>query len=96
MKLVALLLTLMLLLGIAPPAEAAFCREVNDHLICIVSIKRSAKYYWEYRASVSVDGEVSPVEIYNCRDRRRLQADGKAVAFEPNGPGNLICDLLNK
>ena len=78
------------------PAYAAFCRTYHDNTICILSIKRSAKNYWEYRASVKVNGETRPVEIYNCRDRTRIKADGKIVPFESNGAGDLICIMLNK
>jgi hypothetical protein len=77
------------------PAYAAFCRNYQDNTICILSIKRSAKNYWEYRASVKVNGETRPIEIYNCRDRTRIKADGKIVGFEPNGAGELICTVLN-
>jgi hypothetical protein len=91
-----LILTLVFILSfaIALPARAAFCRTVNGHNICILSIKRSAKNYWEYRASVSVDGIAKPVEIYNCRDRVRIQKDGTAVPFITNDPGELICSVL--
>ncbi|MDJ0706194.1 MAG: hypothetical protein QNJ46_23225 [Leptolyngbyaceae cyanobacterium MO_188.B28] len=98
MKYISLLwiLTLVLLLSWGKPAEAAFCRIVNDHKICIVSIKRSAKNYWEYRASVSIDAVVTPIEIYDCRQRIRIKKGGAVIPFEPNGPGELICNLLYK
>jgi hypothetical protein len=93
---IALVLILVFILSftIALPAQAAFCHTVNGHNICILSIKRSAKNYWEYRASVSVDGVAKPVEIYNCRDRLRIQKDGTAVPFITDGPGELICSML--
>lgn len=94
MKYIALVLILILSFAVALPARAAFCRTVNGHDICILSIKRSAKNYWEYRASVSVDGVASPVEIYNCRDRLRIQKNGTTVPFVANGPGELICSVL--
>ncbi|GAB4198823.1 MAG: hypothetical protein Fur006_48980 [Coleofasciculaceae cyanobacterium] len=68
MKYIAILLLLTLSFANAPPAEAALCRTSNDRLICILSIKRSAKNYWEYRAAISVDGVKRPIEVYNCRD----------------------------
>ncbi len=67
-KFITLLLFLGLSFAVALPAEASFCRNSNNHLICILSIKRSAKNYWEYRAAVSVDGVKRPLEVYNCRD----------------------------
>ena len=93
------IIIILLFLTIAPPvqpAQAAFCRTYKNNRICILSIKRSAKNYWEYRASVKVNRETRPVEIYNCRDRTRVKADGKIVIFEPNGAGNIICSVLNK
>lgn len=91
-----LLLLLISTLIVALPAEAAFCRTLNQHSICILSIKRSAKNYWEYRASVSIDGTKHPIEIYNCRDRVKIQNDGTPIPFQPSGAGELICYLLNR
>ena len=92
----ALLLLLALSFTIALPAEAAFCRNYNNRSICILSIQRSAKYYWEYRVAVSVDGVERPIEIYNCRDRTILSKDGNIAPFKPHGAGELICNLINK
>ncbi len=96
MKFTALLLFLTLSFAVALPAEASFCRNSNDHLICILSINRSAKNYWEYRAAVSIDGVERPIEVYNCRDRVRVRKDGIVVAFEANGPGELICRFFQR
>ncbi|AFZ11758.1 hypothetical protein Cri9333_0841 [Crinalium epipsammum PCC 9333] len=92
----ALLLLLVLSFTVALPADAAFCRNYNDHSICILSIQRSAKYYWEYRIAVSIDGVERPIEIYNCRDRTILSKDGSLAPFEPNSAGALICNFINK
>jgi hypothetical protein len=90
------LLTLVLSLGVIFPAEAVFCRKQGDRLICILSIERSAKYHWEYKATVSINGVSRPIEKYNCRQRVRVEKNGTAVPFEPNGAGELICSVLNK
>lgn len=90
-KFIALLLFLTLLFAVALPASASFCRNYNEHSICILSIKRSAKYYWEYRAVVSIDSVERLIEVYNCRARIRVRQDGTAVPFEPGDPGELIC-----
>jgi hypothetical protein len=103
-KCITLLLLLTLSFTIALPAEAAFCRNSNDRLICILSIKRSAKNYWEYRAAVSIDGVKRPLEVYNCRDslrdsfasRVRVRKDGIVAPFEPNDPAELICNLIKR
>lgn len=78
----------------AEAAQAALCKTLGDHQICILSITRSAKNYWEYRAAVSVDGVKRPVEVYDCRARTRQSRQGGRVPFEPDGPGELICHLL--
>ncbi len=91
----ALILIFFLSFSIAQPAAAAFCRNYQGNSICILSIERSAKYYWEYRAAVKVNGTNRPVEIYNCRDRTRTKANG-TVSFDKNGAGDLICTVLNK
>jgi hypothetical protein len=67
----AFLIVLILSFLVMLPAEAYTCRNYKGHQICILSIKRSAKNHWEYRASVSVDGVKTPVEVYNCRDGQR-------------------------
>lgn len=95
-KYIALLLVLALSFSVALPAEASFCRHSSDRVICVLSIKRSAKNYWEYRAAVSVDGVKRPIEVYNCRQRVRVRKDGTAVPFQPKGAGELICSALKK
>jgi hypothetical protein len=95
-QLLALLLCFLASFGLALPAQAAICRTVNEHNICILKIKRSAKYHWEYRAAVSIDGVARPLEIYNCRDRLWSRQDGKQIRFQPNSPGDLICSLVKK
>jgi hypothetical protein len=91
-----LLLSLSFLFSFTPVAQASVCRSIDDRLICLVSIKRSAKNYWEYRAVISVDGKKQPMEIYNCRDRLRVTANKTTVAFKANGFGELICSFFAK
>jgi hypothetical protein len=99
MKIIAVCLTLglglALWLTVPLAAEAALCRTTAEHTICILDIKRSAKNYWEYRAVVKVDREERPLELYNCRDRVRVRADGVTVPFVAHGAGDVICRTLN-
>jgi hypothetical protein len=95
-KYIALLLLVTLWFVLAHPAQASFCRTSHHRVICIKSIKRSAKNYWEYRAVVSIDGVARPIEVYNCRDRAKIRPDRTIVEFESNGAGELICNLLKK
>lgn len=84
-----------MVLMLASPAWAETCRMYRDREICILSIKRSAKYYWEYRAEVRVDGEKRPLQKYDCRRHVRIRRDGTTVPFEKHGAGEYICKLLN-
>lgn len=81
---------------IASSAWADFCRPINGHQVCIIKIKRSAKNYWEYRASVKIDQEIKPIEIYDCRQRHRITQENKIIPFKSNGVGKLICRVLNR
>lgn len=83
-------------LTVALPAQASLLCRNSGHLICILSIKRSAKNYWEYRAAVSIDQVARPIELYNCRDRLRVRQDGKVIPFQTNGAGTLICNFFQK
>ncbi|MHC5938705.1 hypothetical protein [Nostoc sp.] len=91
------MLLLILLLSIVDPAFASVCRNYDGlrHQICILSINRSAKNYWEYRAAVSVDGVKRPVEVYNCRQRAKVQEDGTVLPFQQKDPGEMICSFFN-
>jgi hypothetical protein len=80
----------------APAQAAPYCRTTAEHTICVLSIKRSAKNYWEYRAAVSIDGVERPIERYNCRDRLRIQNDGIVKQFESAGAGSVICRLFDR
>ncbi len=84
-------LVFILFFSIIFPVQASVCRNLQGHQICIISIKRSAKNYWEYRAIVSVDGVKRPLEVYNCREQNKLEADGKIVPFDNIDAGRLIC-----
>lgn len=70
------------------------CRIFTGHEVCITSIRRSAKSYWEYRTVVSVDGVKQPLELYNCRDRTRILAsDGSIIPFLTGKTGDWVCQL---
>ena len=80
-----------------PVANAAMCRERDGHQVCILKLKRSAKYYWEYWAKVSIDGQKQAArEIYNCRDRTLTRKGKYPIPFKSNGPGELVCSLFQK
>lgn len=97
-KSIVFLLLVILSLNIAFPAQAALCRTTQERSICITRIKRSAKNYWEYRASVRIEKgktrEIRPIEIYNCRDRVRIPKNGRPIPFETKGAGEWICSYF--
>ncbi|TAF11179.1 MAG: hypothetical protein EAZ77_01545 [Nostocales cyanobacterium] len=95
-KYFVILLLLIFSFSFPSPALAFVCHHYDGHEICILSIKRSAKKYWEYRASVSVDGVKTPVEIYNCRGKFKVNKDRTVSQFAENSPGEMICSFFQK
>ncbi len=91
-----ILLIFIFSLFVTSPAWAMVCRNYEGHQICILSIQRRAKKYWEYQAAVSVDGVKTPVEIYNCRGKFKLTKDRTVIQFTQNSPGEIICSFFNK
>ncbi|WP_317110002.1 hypothetical protein [Chroococcidiopsis sp. SAG 2025] len=86
---------LLLSLAIAFPAAASVCRTRGGHQICILSLQRSAKNYWEYRAVVSIDGVKGDTEVYNCRERVKVRKD-RVVAFKSGDPGEVVCRFFKR
>lgn len=95
-KILAFILVILLSFTITYPAQAFTCRNYKGHQVCIHSIKRSAKNHWEYRASVSIDGAKTPVELYNCRQQIYTQSNGKVMPFGKDDAGAVICSFFNK
>jgi hypothetical protein len=93
---ILLILCLLFFCTIASSVNASVCRQVNDRNLCILSIKRSAKNYWEYRAAVSVNGVKRPIKVYNCRDRIVIKQNKTIVRFKPNDVGEIICKTFQK
>ncbi len=79
---------------LAQPAQAApICRTIQDRNICILSLKRSAKNFWEYNAAVSIDGKRGPKENYNCRSRYKTLRNGSIEYFDKDSIGSLVCKI---
>ncbi|NJK40464.1 MAG: hypothetical protein HC934_02195 [Acaryochloridaceae cyanobacterium SU_2_1] len=74
-------------------AEAFSCLALQGHQICVTTLNRSAKNYWEYRVTLEIDGVQQAQEVYNCRDHLRIQADGKIRDFSDQDPHLLVCRL---
>ncbi|MFH7245477.1 MAG: hypothetical protein ACHWZW_21795 [Spirulina sp.] len=77
--LVGLVSVLVLLVGPSPAAAALACQTVGDHRLCLETAKRSAKYFWQYQAAVTVDGQPLPIQRYDCRP----QAPAPSIGIEP-------------
>lgn len=81
--------------GMSTAQATPLCRQLGEHQVCLLDIKRSAKNYWEYRAVVKIDGKRQPMAVYSCRDRlRTVKKTGQVIPFAPQGAGQLICQLL--
>lgn len=91
-----LLFSVISLSAIAFPVEAALCRNLDGREICIVKIKRSAKYHYRYRTVVSIDGQKEPLVIYDCRDRTISRKNKYPIPFKSNSAGELVCSLFDK
>ena len=65
---------LILFFTAAQPAVASFCRNYKENRICILSIKRSAKNYWEYRSVKYQPLKLKFLKVclYNFSDFSRL------------------------
>ena len=70
---------------IAPIANAATCQEIRGKQVCLLKLKRSAKYYYEYRATISIDGRKQPERFYDCRDLNKSSTRRDRYYTEPNG-----------
>ena len=90
-QLVSSILAILLFLPPLVPPKDLFCRQAADHTICVNFLKRSAKRYWEYRAAVKIDGILSPIEVYDCRERIKILKNGREIPFTTNGAGEIIC-----
>jgi hypothetical protein len=77
-----------------PVTQAATCQEIAGEQVCIQKIKRSAKYYWEYRVNLSIDSLKQAVRFYNCRDRFYLLPDRIQISYQKSDRlSKLVCRL---
>jgi hypothetical protein len=95
------LITVLLALGLwgammvwSPESSASIlCRNLEGQQVCIETIKRSAKYNWEYRVVVSVDGTSRPVKRYDCRPSTGFDRESVMPYFEV-ALRQFICDRV--
>lgn len=88
-----LLAVALVLSGPAPTWAALKCQTLDQHQVCLESIKRSAKYFWEYRAVVSVDGQIRPEQRYDCRPRPTL-ADPRQDSLDAK-LRQMVCQVVS-
>lgn len=65
-------ISMMILMGLislfpSVPVYGMTCRTYGTEEICLVSIKRSAKYHWEYRAVLQINGQKQAQKLFDCR-----------------------------
>jgi hypothetical protein len=89
-----ILLLLLFFWAITFPVQAATCRMVKEKVICIEKIKRSAKYPWEYRVSLSRDQQKQDSVLYNCRNQVTILKNGIRQPFTEQNLGEFICQRL--
>jgi hypothetical protein len=89
----ALLLAGVMVLGAALPSFAATCLQSDGHQLCLLKIERSAKRYWEYWATVQIDGVTQPKTVYDCRYRVTIAPNQTRTRFSETGIGPLVCRL---
>ncbi|NJL49151.1 MAG: hypothetical protein HC929_18890 [Leptolyngbyaceae cyanobacterium SM2_5_2] len=78
-----------------PVKAAAQCQTLDSHRVCLESIQRSAKYHWEYRVTVSVDGQKQAQQRYDCRQFMPTSASAEPTAVPTETRiGQWICRLM--
>lgn len=78
----------------SPESSASLlCRDLEGQRVCIETIKRSAKYVWEYRVVISIDGQNRPLKRYDCRQSRSAER-APAVPYFEDALQQFICDRV--
>ncbi len=91
------LTSLLILISLmALPAQASFCKSINNQKVCILRIDRSAKKYWEYQVQLSVDQVTQPVAIYNCLENWWLPPNGRWQKFTNESVSAMACSLFRR
>lgn len=77
------------------PAVAAVlpCQTQMDQTFCVQTIKRSAKYPWEFRLTVTINGKLSHWRI-NCQDRTARNPQGLTEPIKADDWGHEVCRRL--
>ena len=92
--LLVILLACGLVFGTAGKAIAQQCRVIGGQEICLVSVKRSAKYYWQYRAVLKIDGKQQPREKFDCHPRNtKMQSDRQSLQDKKHA---FVCNIIPK
>ncbi|WP_353671744.1 hypothetical protein [Synechocystis sp. LKSZ1] len=76
-------------------AQVNLCRIEGPHTLCLETVKRSAKYPWEYRVVVTMDGIPQAPQRYNCRDRVKVNTDGYLEPLKSGGLAQRLCQKLS-
>lgn len=90
-------LCLLIMTSVAVPKALAaplLCRTVANHQVCVLSIKRSAKNFWDYRVQLQVDGKPHPQERYNCRSS--TPSSRAEISPSPSALREFVCGLIYK
>ncbi|MGB2925377.1 MAG: hypothetical protein WBB82_08750 [Limnothrix sp.] len=74
--------------------SAATCHAEAGQEVCLVSIKRSAKYFWEYRAVLKIDGKKQAAQKFDCRTTTpKKQGDRPSVEKNRH---QFVCNVISR
>lgn len=76
------------------PTLAKDCYDYQGHNICIISIQRSAKYYWQYKVDLTINGGKQPQTTYDCRHETKKVKNSNSIGFKSGDVGYLICSFF--
>jgi hypothetical protein len=86
-------LLIVIFLG-ALPAQASFCKNIEQQQVCILSIDRSAKNFWEYQVQLTVNHVTQPLAVYNCQEQQWRTPTGDWTAFTDDSVNAVACSLF--
>lgn len=84
----------LVLMGPSPAMAALTCQTLGDHRLCLETAKRSAKYFWQYQAAVTVDGQPLPTQRYDCRPQSLAPSIGTAPGDTVAGGSIPTADVI--
>jgi hypothetical protein len=76
-------------------AQATVCSQRDRQEVCLGSLQRSAKNYWEYRVRLKVDGRLQSPVIYDCRAGKKSWIAGVWMDLVVDAVDITACSLYH-